>query len=200
MYLTYGTFDFHQFDYTSYVDKFCSLCYNSTLLNDRFILTRPQYLLPHFNIASDYFNMEKLFVKPNSSMKPFDAAIMDGKQISGLREFFMQMPLDDLIFLCPARDDIKMEFRFVIIDGSVITGSQYQPIVQHHSCCEQGRFAGMYAGATALRLKDTIRAKAYTIDVAVMNDDELRVVEINSFNCAGLYDCNLNWIVEELSC
>ena len=198
MYLTYGTFDFHQFEYLSYMNTIYDF-----LLNNKHLLTTLPHLITHAQDAAKLWSQEMLFIKPNYGLKQFDAQKWHSRYMFILvNEIYAENTTtkDDLIFIFPARDDIKMEFRFVIVDGSVITGSQYQPIIQHHSCCEQGRFAGMYAGAIALRLKDTIRAKAYTIDVAVMNNDEFRIVEINSFNCAGLYDCNFNWIVEELSC
>lgn len=90
--------------------------------------------------------------------------------------------------------DIKEEFRFVIIDGRVVTGSQYKPEIKSR----YNGYAGLFAGAIAQRLKDIIETRAYTIDVALLNNGELRIVEVNSFNYAGLYKCDLDLVIEEL--
>ncbi len=194
MYLTYGTFDFHQFEYLSYMDAI-----HEFLLNDRHLLTTLPYLVTHAEYAIELWSQEELFLKPDSGLKPFDAQII---HIDDVNKFVRHrhtqdvMKDHDLIFICPARNDIKEEYRFVIIDNMVVTGSQYKPTIAY----TYNGFAAMYAGVIALRLKDTIKRRAYTIDVALLDNDELRVVEVNSFNCAGLYKCDLDLIVGELSC
>lgn len=194
IYLTYGTFDFHQFEYLSYMDTI-----HEFLLNDRHLITTLPHLVTHAKYATELWSQEMLFIKPNSGLKPFDAQKCHFRHVVNLAkeiEADRLMEFDPLIFICPARDDIKEEYRFVIIDNVVVTGSQYKPTIAY----TYNGFAAMYAGAIALRLKNTIKTRAYTIDIALLDNDELRVVEVNSFNCAGLYKCDLDLIVEELSC
>lgn len=40
---------------------------------------------------------------------------------------------------------------------------------------------------------------AWVLDVCCCIDGKLKVVEVNSFNCSGMYDCDRDAIVEKIS-
>jgi glutathione synthase/RimK-type ligase-like ATP-grasp enzyme len=44
-------------------------------------------------------------------------------------------------------------------------------------------------------LNSLIKDPIYVIDICLTDKDEYKVLELNSFSCSGLYDCNPNIIV-----
>ena len=104
--------------------------------------------------------------------------------------------LDKVLVVISSPKIIDCEWRYVIVDREVVTWSQYK---------ENGRISkSPYGNIKALTLADNIAKEewqpdiCYTVDIAKSND-EIRLLEINSFSCSGLYDCDMDLIVKEVS-
>lgn len=93
---------------------------------------------------------------------------------------------DTFVQIAP-RKDIQREFRTWVVQGKVVTASQYKIGTQvvHERCTEP------HVLEYAQRIADIYRpAEAFVLDVCMV-DDTMRVVEINCINCAGFYCADL---------
>lgn len=141
------------------------------------------------------------FIRPIGGYKDFAGYVIEPndyeREIKSLVS--ATMSYEDPLVLTAPLVDIKQEFRFVIASNLAVTGSLYipeeEPIPDDHP-------AYSYAGKIASYLaKDNVfwqPETAYTLDIADING-EFKVVEINSFSCAGLYACDKKKLVEALN-
>jgi len=103
---------------------------------------------------------------------------------------------DETMILISPLKDIIGEFRFVVCDGQVVTGSEYRwddrldiRIDYPIECFDL---------AEKIANHDWQVDDAYIVDVASTIEGP-KVIELNSFSCAGLYACDLEKIVKSLS-
>lgn len=131
----------------------------------------------------------RLFLRPERSDKAFAGAVFRGEdaRISGLDP--------DLRVVAAPVAEIRAEYRFVVVRGRVVTGSQYarggltDVRVDFDPDCAAlaQRAAGLYAPLTA-----------FVCDVAETPAGP-RVVEYNGFGSAGLYACDCRPVVTEIA-
>lgn len=163
------------------------------LLNDEFVI------LPLATaVRNTPFNY---FVKPLSGLKEFTGQIINfsnhnfediAKQLCphGVIE-------PDVLCVLARPKEIKAEFRYVIVNKQVITGSEYRwdnvldVRRDTHPICD----AMADKVAKAEWQADTV----YVCDVALLPDDTAKVVELNAFSSSGLYACDTYKIVEAVS-
>jgi len=91
------------------------------------------------------------------------------------------------------RKEIRAEHRFVVINDQVVAGSSYGP--------EEKRWSGSFEPAQAManELKSNMMTMLYyTMDLCINDEGVWKLVELNSFESSGLYECNLSRIVSEL--
>jgi hypothetical protein len=149
-------------------------------------------------IGSDFF------IKPESGMKEFTGQVV---RAAYLDDDFDKLSPHNLIqpdTLCIVADvqDIKAEFRYVICEKEVITGSEYRwdNILDvrrdTHPICDQM--------ANKIAKADWQADTVYVCDVALVADektgkDAAKVIELNAFSSSGLYACDTYKIVEAVS-
>jgi hypothetical protein len=144
-----------------------------------------------------FFNTE-LFVRPNSGNKLFpgqgiyysnwDETIEEIEKTSGITE-------ESLILIAKHKAIKDKEYRFVIVDKKVVTGSMYN--WSKESSPEYPKEAEELAQKIADL--DWQLDSAYTCDIAMGNNIGPRLIELNSFSCAGLYSCDRVKIVEAIN-
>ncbi len=90
--------------------------------------------------------------------------------------------------------NIYKEIRFFIVDGKIITASQYRinNITRYEECFEPYLFD--YVNEM---IKLYQPAKAFVMDIAV-TDAGLKIVELNCINCSGFYNCDLQKIINSI--
>ena len=166
-------------------------------LNDQAIFM-PWKLFKHQ--GKDRFSSYKtgLFIRPNSGFKTFAGqTIMFDKwnYTIELLEDVTSVTDETMILISPLKDIIG-EFRFVVCDGQVVTGSEYRwddrldiRIDYPIECFDL---------AEKIANHDWQVDDAYIVDVASTIEGP-KVIELNSFSCAGLYACDLEKIVKSLS-
>lgn len=160
------------------------------LLNDDYII------LPYEDVKRRLVSQEAIFVKPESGLKEFT-----GQVISYKEDFEKLSPHHkiDPTTLCvvAAAKDIRAEFRYVIVDKKVVTGSEYRwdnkldVRIDTHPVCD--------AMAKKVAEADWQADTVYVCDVALVDGDQAKVVELNAFSSSGLYACNTYKIVEAVS-
>lgn len=144
-----------------------------------------------------YTDSYKIFVKPNSNTKEFTGQVVEISRFKAWKELHEECGVSPnlLLMFCRAQNLLK-EWRFLIVNGNVVTGSQY------HDC-------------HTLDISDKVPAKAilfakraaqswspepvYMMDVAEKSDGQFKIVEIGPFNYAGLYMCDLRKVVKAIS-
>jgi hypothetical protein len=166
------------------------------MLNDDFIL------LPYGEVlrrGCDGLG-DAFFLKPEAVTKAFTGFVMTRAkwdiEVETLRQK-SALPLDALCVVAKPQE-IEAEFRFVIADRKVVTGSQYRwddrldvrmdvlPI-----CTEMAERMARHPWQPD---------RVYVCDVALLDGrTKAKIVELNSFSSSGLYACDTRAIVEAVS-
>lgn len=133
------------------------------------------------------------FIRPSNGYKSFAGQLMVwGKieeEINVLLQSYGGVEPDTLVLLSNTQK-IEEEYRFIVIDGKVISGSTYfdsenigtfKP--HYDKICTDVKAIDFADQMVKLYQPD----KAFTIDVCKRDDGEYKLLEINSFNCASMY-------------
>jgi ATP-grasp domain-containing protein len=137
---------------------------------------------------------ERVFVRPDSALKPFSGRVLATKDISlaALDHGFYYDDLDLPAVVAPTAQ-LEEEWRFVVVDSEIVAGSSY---------LANGREAGASLDAStpawdyAARLSRRLAPPdpVYVLDICE-TDRSLRLLELNPFSGADLYDCDRAVIV-----
>jgi len=151
--------------------------------------------------VSFMFETEKyLFIRPNSDLKIFSGNVFTvndyNRLINNIKENnYVRLSLHtEVIVSTPL--PIRAEWRFVIVDGKVITGSQYR--LMGRLKYEEKVDPEAWKLAEKIANKDWQVSKAYVLDIALVKD-EYKVIEVNCVNASGFYKCNITEIIKSLS-
>ncbi len=167
------------------------------MLNDDYIMTTWGDLLYNPGKYQEIFNSRDVFIRPNSGRKTFagfKADLEDIEYLTGTQK--TSSVENDTIIVVASPKEILGEFRFVICDNEVIAGSEYRwdNILDVR---EDYDMSCLSMAKEVSRLEQQFDS-VYTCDVALTNDGP-RIVELNSFSCAGLYACDLKTVVDRVS-
>lgn len=146
----------------------------------------------------DLVQGDRIFVRPNSGFKTFTGLVIPKHdwehELNAMDQLTSVMP-ETLIVVAKPKE-LLGEFRFVVADGKVLTGSEYRwdnkldiRIDYPIECYELAKQVAEH---------DWQPDFAYTCDVA-LTPNGAKVVELNSFCCAGLYACDLEKVVSGIS-
>lgn len=143
-------------------------------------------------------NDDKLFIRPNSGFKTFAGQVITidnyGDVINTLLAHSSVVP-STWIGYSPVRT-IDSEFRFLVVDGEVIDGSEYRwdsiLDIRHDWPKEAMDLAKVVAR------HNWQPDHAYMCDITLSNGSPY-VLEINSFACAGLYAMDKPTVVEAIN-
>lgn len=150
-----------------------------------------------FNHDADTWKDDYMFVRP-----ALDSKIFNGKKFSkaewnefveyNLKNFDKELNLAEQKVVVASLKKIEEEVRFFVVNGKVITGSRY---------VYQGKFSPYKwyddeAKEYAQKMVDIYQpADAFVIDVC-LTEKGWKIVELNCFNCAGYYECDLEAILK----
>ncbi len=196
-----GGFGFKDVMNTSY---YMSLYPRDLFFNDRAIYLPFGMIQSSSALLKNMFG-ENIFIRPDSGFKSFTGftttiknlphEISTRKQISNVG--------DQEMCLISSAKDIEGEFRFVIADGEVITGSQYRwdnvldiRIDVRHDCWT---FAEKIAKLNYDPFTKYDLDRVYTVDVFLAPFRGPTIGEFNSFASAGLYNCDMDKVVEAVN-
>jgi hypothetical protein len=140
---------------------------------------------------------EFFFVKPDSDNKEFAGTVTDG----GKYPFFIEGMLaydwidqDFNVCVSPIKQ-IGIEWRLPVVDGKVVDYSIYR---QWREVMPKREIYQEVLDVAAEAISRHNPAPVYVIDIGQV-DDELKVIEYNGFNSAGLYDCNIANVVDAIN-
>jgi hypothetical protein len=169
-------------------------------VNGDFLMTTFFDFTENFEKYEKFFGTNKLFIRPNSGSKLFTGLPILGKsdmeyQSNALRQ--LSGVLDDSIIMVSTAKEIKEEFRFIIVGDEVIDGSRYNLNGEHTELHFYTTAAWELANKVAKSPNKP--TEIFTCDIAEMGDGSIKIVELNSFNCAGWYHCDPEVIIKKVS-
>jgi len=143
---------------------------------------------------------EDIFLRPVSGGKTFAGLAMNIRDFETELSSSMQLTSvvsDTYVMIAKANPNITGEYRFVVVNGKVVAGSQYR----YEGKLDVRRDYPIEAFELAEEMsKNSFQPDLiYTCDVATIRNDKPKIIELNSFSCAGLYACNMQTVITEVS-
>lgn len=180
----------------------CSKYYTYPYIHNLLLNSKSSFY-PYGALRSYFRDRERgdYFIRPDSGGKPFSGTVIHSA--FGLDGFYRNAELydevkpDTMCVIAPATEDIAAEYRCIVIGGKAITCSRYGKIAEE----ELDKARNPVIIERTQELLDNCKYRpddAFTVDWAVMKQGWLRIVEFNSFSCAGMYDCNTDKIVDAM--
>lgn len=144
------------------------------------------------------FHWPTFFIRPCEDTKSFSGLVYEWEDFAKWQQQVIETD-NDLATLKPetmvmysSPKTIYREYRFFVVDGRIVTGSQYKlgNRVIHDTNIDQDIID------FAQRMIDRWQpARAFVIDIA-LTPDGCKVIEINNFNSAGFYASDVGKIVD----
>ncbi|MFO0650679.1 MAG: ATP-grasp domain-containing protein [Polyangiales bacterium] len=140
----------------------------------------------------------EFFVRPANDLKEFTGMVRTFGEIASWREGLASsngpLGLDTRIQVAPPQA-LGREWRTVVVDGDVITASQYRSSGRLKVTGDVPDEVTDFARAMAKRYQP---APVFVLDIGEV-EEGLRVIETNCFNSAGFYWCDLYEIAKRVT-
>lgn len=147
-------------------------------------------------------NEDKIFIRPSNGYKTFPGQIINmnnfDKEYETLIKSYGGLDVNQLVVVSPYKKILR-ESRFAVIDGKVVDGCIYifeDTKVDKRMIDDE---AFIYANIIVQTLPNDYPDMAYTLDIATDENGRYKVLEINSFCCAGLYHMDKDIIVDAIN-
>jgi len=148
------------------------------------------------------FGGNNMFIRPSNGYKTFTGQLLPKENFEYEFDIFIKtqfVDMDQLVLIAPEQK-VREENRFIVIneDGvnRIVDGMKYmidREVLTERIVDEQ---ALVYANTV---VNNYTPDKAFTIDIAKMDDGTYKVLEIGSFCCAGWYNMDLEKVVKEIN-
>lgn len=171
----------------------------------RFLLNRDYALLPFAELlrCADFlfatFGREgRIFVRPDSPLKLFTGLVASQATFERDVEFmgFYDFPRESLVVVSSPKPILR-EWRLVIADGQIVTGSQYKE--RDKDVRRSGVEPGVAAFAQAALAAGYAPDPVWVMDICQTADNEYHLLEIGGFSFAALYACDKDAVVQAVS-
>jgi hypothetical protein len=140
----------------------------------------------------------RIFVRPDSPLKIFTGQVISADTFEADLEYlgFYEFPADSIVIASePA--SIDLEWRFVVANGQVITGSQYKRDGNMEVKPDYEAAAMNYA--TTIASREYQPDRVWVMDICKTNDGSYYLLEVGGFSFCNLYACDKRAIVSEVS-
>jgi hypothetical protein len=143
----------------------------------------------------------RIFIRPDSGLKPFSAMVFINRDPYFRDDWsYVKNNIgEDELLIISSPKTLFSEWRFVVIDGKVVTGSLYKldyNVEFEVATVEKNKELFEFAQKMADIYQPDI---AFTLDLAIDDARDIKLLEINSFSCAGLYGCDMEKIINSIS-
>lgn len=141
---------------------------------------------------------DEFFFRPCEDTKIFNGEVTTKEKFFLWREKEMNSPYgcdyaNDEVMISPLKEIIS-EYRFFVVDGKVVTYSQYKQDNELYQSNDVPTNIVLFA-QQMVDLWQPVRA--FVIDIANTSEG-LKVIEINNFNSAGFYDADVVKIIDAI--
>jgi len=179
--------------------------FGHNLLNEDYVMMGLNDVLRNKDKIFGVFNTDKIFIRPSNGFKSFTGQCLVKENFDTefdiLTKSYGGLDLNTLVLISPAQE-IEEEYRFVVIDGKVISGAMYMDKdsrdrwnAYYDKPCESNLAKAFAEHMVTIYQPD----KAYTIDVCKLKEGGFRLIELNSFFCASWYGNDLDKIVKAVN-
>jgi hypothetical protein len=140
----------------------------------------------------------RFFVRPDSPLKLFTGQIVSADTFEADLEFmaFYEFPIESLVVVS-APQSLDAEWRFVVVERNVITGSQYKLGGKNDVQASYDQAAMDLASRIAS--SEYQPDPAWVMDICRTSDGSYHLLEIGGFSFSDLYAGDKNAIVAEVS-
>jgi len=167
----------------------------------RFLLNEDYVMLPFGDLNRrkewlfETFGDAEFFVRPSSGFKTFTGKVVTSKEWDeDIRLLgFYDIPTEAIVIAAPYYEIVK-EWRLLVVDNRVVTASLYKSKERPAPPEEVLEY-----GQQVLDESDYNPDPVWVLDVCQIANGGFRVVEGGSFSCCGLYNCDPEVIVKEVS-
>lgn len=183
-----------QFKCSAYYYKF-----GTYMLNHRHFYIPFYYLKQYPSYALDGLNnmgQDPVFVRPDDGDKRFTGTLVEPSEWNDAMKYFERDPAltPETMCLVAEPKNIEAEYRVVTDGQRVISGCQYHDIYKR----KNGPLP-KYVEEWLNNILPTVDYQPdplYVVDVCETDDDELRILECNSFSCSGFYSMDLVPVID----
>lgn len=167
------------------------------LFNDCYVMMPRSEVLRNKKRLYNWLGLSNsVFMRPDSGLKSFTGKVIREEDFEKEWSWVEEFTDPESLIVISTPKTIKFEWRFIVADKNVITGSQYN-VAGEHSCSPiyPDKAYELAKEIAIVYQPDTM----FVIDICQGSDEEYYLLEIGAFSCAGLYDCNMATIVEHAS-
>lgn len=179
--------------------------FGNYLLNSNYIMMGLNDILRNKEKIFNWVKTDSIFIRPSNGYKSFPGQLLPSKnfeyEFNVMVNSYGGLDKDNLCVISPFIE-IDKEYRFIVIDGKVISGSLYMDKINRESwlayynrLCEDKEAFKFAENMVELYKPD----KMYTIDICVLPSGEYKLIEINSFCCASMYGNDYDKIVDAVN-
>ena len=145
---------------------------------------------------------DEFFLRPMADTKQFAGMVTTWEEFAEWRDkvialdgeaSFTTLNGDDIVVMAPLKNIIA-EYRFFVVDGTVVTGSMYKRGDRVHYSSEIDDSVTAYAQQMVDMWQPN---RAFDIDI-FHTEDGFKVGEINAINSAGFYHCNMGKFINAI--
>ncbi|MFW5890619.1 MAG: ATP-grasp domain-containing protein [bacterium] len=181
------------FDCSYYYPRLGDLLLNSdcyAMLPYGELFRKKDFIFENFGIKNT------VFIRPNSGHKPFDGRLIYEEKYNEIENLTLKdLSPEELVVVSSPKNIIK-EWRFVICEGEIITGSAYKS-------CGFLEIEKSYTEEAYKLAEKTLKRynpdPVWVCDVCETIHGEFYILEVGCFSCAGMYDCDADIIVKRIS-
>ena len=183
-----GVYDIEWFPYSSLVE-----CLGRDVLNYDAVFGKFGDIMP----ATDDF-----FIRPIHDGKEFAGTVMSMAELLEWRVKVNALGGEGngstidcgTAVMCAGLKKIYNEYRYFVVDGRVVTGSQYK---LGRRVVYGDTDGGIDVAQKFVDKLNSVITHPYVIDLALTEDGH-KVIELNTLNCAGFYACDMQKLVGAL--
>ncbi len=176
--------------YYSYLGQF--------LFNQDYEFTTVGEYKRNFEQYYKYFSVDNcIFIRPDTGLKSFTGQIFKRERHDTDWKYFDQTTKPEDLIIISSPKTIKAEYRLVVAKGNIVASSQYQREGKREQLpgCPVA-VARMGMAISSVIDSDLKVGPMYVVDIAVTHDDIPRLMEINCFNCSGMYEADKKAIID----
>lgn len=172
---------------------------NSWFLNDASIMTTWGQFKHDSNRFFNLYDADSLFIRPDNGTKTFTGQVIRRVNIMEQIQFlekYSSVANETLIWVGDEKN-IDREYRFWISAGKVVTWSEYNWDKSHVTNIDPPTKIIIDMAEQVAKYSWQVD-RIYTVDITEYLGFA-KIIELNSFSCAGLYNCDSGYLLEIVS-
>ncbi len=135
-------------------------------------------------------------MRPNSPLKPFSGRTLSIEELSlNALDYGFYYEDKDLDIIVTPKQELGDEFRYIVINDKVISGSGYDAETRTEIPADPKGLNWLYAQEIVNNIEPP--ESIYVMDLCLV-EEELKLLELNPFSGADLYACNRESIVNSI--